>query len=269
MNIKNNFSHSGSIGDVWASIPVLKTYYEKTGNKANLFLKKDVPAFYYEGATHPTKNEAGEMVMLNDAMIKMMAPLLEAQECIAMAKVWEDEEIDWRLEMIRETYVMMPYGSISRWYFYVFPDMACDLSKAWLDVPDSTEDLAKGKVIITRSERYQNNRINYEFLKPYEDDCLFIGTMREYNNFCMQFGLNIEKFHVNDFLHMAQAIKQCRFHVTNQTMANQMSTGLQHPSILEVCGDAPNCIPIGEDRYDFLSQTALEYYFKTLYDKYK
>lgn len=262
------FSHSGSIGDTIAAIPAMKTYYEKTGKKIHMKFIKDVPAFYYEGATHPTKSDEGTMVMLNQKVIDMMTPLFLAQECIAEVSTYvEGEDRGVELHAIRETNVGMPGLSINRWYFYVYPDLACDLSKPWLTVPDCEKDWAKGKIIITRSERYTNSNIGYSFLKPYEDELVFVGTMREYNNFCMSYDLNIKKLATNNFLDLAQAIKQSRFHITNQTMANQISTGLCHPSMLEVCTFAPNCIPIGEDRYDFLAQGAAEHYFNELHKK--
>ena len=264
MKVKNTFLHSGNAGDVLAAIPAMKTFYEKKGVKPILYLRKGVPAFYYEGAIHPIKNEEGEAVMLNSKMIEMLIPLLKAQSFFEDVKEWEDEEISFDLDWIRETNVGMPSFSINRWYFYVFPDLACDLSKPWLEIPDSDKDLAKNKIIITRTERYHNNA-DYSFLKPYEDDLIFSGTMREYNVFCMNYDLNIKKLTVDNFLTLAQAIKQSRFHITNQTMANQISTGIMHPSILELCSFAPNCIPIGENRYDFLAQNALEYYFHKLY----
>lgn len=262
-----SFSHTGSIGDAWASIPAMREYYRKTDKKIILYLEKDIKAEYYEGATHPTKDSKGNMCMLNDAMINMMIPLFKEQSFIEDVKVWTDEKIQIPLGMIRETYVGMPNFSINRWYFYVYPDLACDLSGIWLDVPDTEKDYAKGRIIITRSERYRNDRINYMFLKKYEDELLFCGTMREYNNFCMSYDLNVRKLVINNFLELAQSIKQCRFHITNQTQAFQLSEGQKIPRILELCGFAPNCIPIGEDAYDFFAQPALEYYFDLLYKK--
>lgn len=264
MNETTAFSHSGSIGDVWSSIPAMREYTKKTGKKIILYLDKDIPAYYYEGATHPTKSESGGQVMLNQGMIDMMIPLLKVQSFIEDVRVWKDEKIDVVLGMIRDTYVGMPSFSINRWYFYVFPDLSCDLSGVWLDVPDSDKDLAKGKIIVTRSERYRNDKINYSFLKPYQDQLLFCGTMREYNNFCMMFDLNIKKLNVANFLEQAQAIKQCKFHITNQTQAFQLSEGQKIPRILELCGFAPNCIPIGDKAYDFFAQKALEGYFHEL-----
>lgn len=273
------FSHSGNIGDIIAAIPAMNTFHEKTGKKIHLDLICNVPAFYYDGAVHPTKStETGEDVMLNEKMIEMITPLLSGQSCIESVGVIQYSDIQSkenalkehvRLEIIRETNVGMPSLSINRWYFYVYPDLACDLSKPWLEVVDSEKDLAKGKIIITRTERYTNPNIDYSFLKPYEDELIFSGTMREYNNFCMSYGLNIKKLSVDNFLTVAQAIKQSRFHISNQTMANQISQGIFKPSILEVCTFAPNCIQLGEDRYDFLAQPALEYYFDYLYKKTK
>lgn len=266
MQSNNTFLHSGNSGDTISALPAIREYYRKTGKKPILYLRKGVEAFYYEGAVHPVKDpDSGKAVMLNEAMIKMLMPLLKAQDFLEDVREWTDEEIMCDLDQIRETFVGMPSQSINRWYFYVYPDLACDLSKPWLTVPETDRDLAKGKVIITRTERYTNPAIDYSFLKPYEDDLIFSGTMREYNVFCMNYDLNIKKLTVANFLDLAQAIQQSRFHISNQTLANQISQGIFHPSILELCSFAPNCIQIGEDRYDFFSQAALEYYFHKLY----
>lgn len=257
--------HPGNIGDVWAAIPAMKEYHKKTGKKVLLLLEKDRKAEYYEGAVHPTKDESGTACMLNQKMCEMMIPLLKAQDFIADAKVWDKEPVQLDLGEIRNTNVGMPSFQINRWYFYVYPDLSCDLSEVWLQVPDAEKDYAKGKIIITRSERYLNPNIGYDFLKPYEDDLIFCGTMREYNNFCMSYDLNIRKLTINNFLELAQAIKQCRFHITNQTQAFQLSEGQKIPRILELCSFAPNCIPIGQYAYDFFAQAGLEYYFHKLY----
>lgn len=262
-----SFSHTGNIGDCWAAIPAMREFYRKTGKKIILYLEKNIPATYYEGAVHPTKDDSGANCMLNQKMIDMMIPLFKVQEFIADCKVWTDEKIDCYLGAFRDSYVGLPHFSINRWYFYIYPDLSCDLSGVWLQVPDAEKDYAKGKIIITRSERYLNETISYEFLKPYEDDLIFCGTMREYNNFCMSYDLNIRKLTINNFLELAQAIKQCRFHITNQTQAFQISEGQKIPRILELCGMAANCIPIGQDAYDFFAQKGLEYYFDLLHKK--
>lgn len=265
-----SFSHSGNIGDCWAAIPAMKQYHKLTGRKVLLYLVNGQEGKYYEGAVHPTKSEStGENVMLNLKMINMMIPLFKAQtfieDCVVLPEGFH-AEMD--MDEIRRSNVGMPGLSINRWYFYVWPDLSCDTTKVWLEVPDSEKDLAKGKVLINRTERYLNENLDYSFLKKYEDDCLFIGTQREWNNFCMGFDLNIPKLNVATFLEFAQAVKQSLFFVGSQSQGFQLAQGLDHPRLLEACTFAPNVIVHGNG-YDFLSQLGLEYLFRHLFTKGK
>lgn len=265
-----NFSHTGNIGDCWASIPAMRQFHIKTGKNIRLYLVKNVPAFYYEGAIHPTKSDIdGAMVMLNEKMIEMMTPLLLDQGFIKeVVSVTEEEhrslDILGHLEWVRDTFVGMPNFPIQKWYSTVLPDLDFNLAEKYLHVTESEKDLAKGKIIITRSERYTNPSLNYGFLKPYEDDLLFCGTMREYNIFCMTYDLNIRKFNISNFLELAQAIQQCKFHISNQTQAFQLSEGLKTPRMLEACSYAVNCIPVGENAFYYLNQMKLEFDFHKL-----
>lgn len=269
-NLTTSFLHQGSLGDTVASLPAIREYYKKCGKKAVLYLQAGLKAVYYQGAVHPTMADDGVTnVMLNKEGISMMSPLFKAQEYIADCKIWENEPIHINLGMIRETNVGMPNLCLSRWYFQCFPDLACDLSEVWLNVPNTDKDFAKGKIIVTRTERYLNPNINYKFLKKYEKDVIFSGTELEYQIFKLRYDLNIPKLVVKDFLELAQAIKQSKFHVSNQTMAFQISQGLKHPRIVELCEFAPNVIVIGKDAYDFMSQESLEYYVDYLWQTQK
>jgi hypothetical protein len=263
-NKLTSFKHSGSIGDVFFALPAVRELAKKKNQKAVLYLEKNVLAAFPEGVTHPTRNENDAMVLLNEEVCNMLIPLLKCQPYLEDVKIWEGEKVDVDLDAIRDTFVNMPNACLSRVYFYVFPDLACDLSEQWLFVPDTDKDFAKDKIIITRTERYTNPNIDYSFLKEFEDDCIFSGTMREYNNFCMNYDLNIQKLPIKNFLDLAQAIKQSKFHLSNQTMAFAMSTGLKHPRVVELCSYAPNVIPYGKDAYDFYAQVGLEYYFNFL-----
>lgn len=263
------FSHTGNIGDVWSSIPAMRQYHLKTGKNIRLYLIRDIYGEYYEGATHPTKDDTGRSVMLNTKMIEMMTPLLLEQGFIKEVVTITEEEykttdILCHLEWVRESFVGMPHFPLQKWYSSIFPDLDFDLAEKWLEVPDSEKDLAKGKIIVTRSERYTNPMLDYSFLKPYEDDIIFCGTMREYNIFCMTYDLNIRKFNISNFLELAQAIKQCKFHISNQTQAFQLSEGLKTPRMLEACASATNCIPVGKDAFYYLNQIKLECDFHRL-----
>lgn len=205
--------------------------------------------------------------MLNQAMIDMMIPLFKEQDFINECKVDEGEKVDLDLGLIRDTFVNMPYHDLRKWYFYIYPDLACDLSKQYIFVPNLDKDIAKGKIVVARSERYRNDMIDYSFLKPYEDDLVFSGTMREYNNFCMQFDLNIKKLTITNFLELAQILKQSNGLISNQTMIFQIAEGLKIPRIVELCSFAPNVDTVGENAYEFYAQPALEYYFHKILGK--
>ncbi len=259
-----NISHFGNTGDVIASLPAIREFYRKSGVKPTLYLVKDHPAVYYDGCIHPIKDDNGNHVSLNQTMVNMLIPLLKQQDYIQDVKEYKDEDIDVNLSFIRDTFCNIPYGDIRRWYFYPFPDLACDLSDKYINVPDSPADLAKGKIIICRTERYLNDRIDYSFMKPEEENILFAGTKDEYNIFCRQFKLDIKRLEVKDFLELAQAIKQAKFLISNQTMIFQIAEGMGTPRVVELCHFAPNVVPTGVKAYDFYSQYSLEYYFNYL-----
>lgn len=269
INIKTStnttpFLHNGTIGDVWASLPSIKQYCKILNKKAILYLVNGQRGHYYKGAVHPTTDKSGAMVMLNKEMINMMIPLLKAQEYIKDARIWNNEPIERDLNKIRETFVNMPYHALSRWYVYVFPDLACDLSKQYIEVPGTKKDFAKGKIIVARTERYLNLNINYSFLKKYQKDLIFSGTELERKIFNARFKLNIKQIKIKNFLELGQALKQAKGLLSNQTQIFQIAEGLKTPRIVELCSDAPNVEPIGENAFEFYAQDGLEYYFHRL-----
>jgi hypothetical protein len=255
--------HTGSIGDVWASLPTLKELHRKTGSKVILYLTKNQRTTYYVGATHPTRDDdgTGEMVLLNSAMIKMMIPLLKAQPYIEDAKVHKDEPIGLNLNRIRETFVNQPYHSLAKWYFYIFPDLMCDLAKPYIEVPDTDYDFAKDKIIIARTERYLNANVEYKFLKKYQKNIVFAGTDLEYRLFKARYYINIPRLKINNFLELAQAIKQSKGVISNQTQIAQICEGMKTNRAVELCSFAPNVDFVGENGYEFYAQDGLEYFF--------
>lgn len=259
--------HSGNLGDTLAALPALKEFNAKTGKKIIFYLVIGQKAFYYKGAKHPVKDTGGDNVMLNKYMFDMAKPLLMKQPFIEDVREWKGEEVEINLDIIRETFVNMPYGSISRWYFYIYPDLACDLADKWLTVPSTKKDLAKRKIIINRTQRYLNPLIDYKFLKKYEEHLIFAGVPKEHELFCKKYKIDIPLLKVNNFLELAQAIKQCKVFLGNQSQAFQLAEGQKTPRIVELCYFAPNVIPFGKNGYDFYGQKSLEYYVEKLFNE--
>jgi hypothetical protein len=261
-----SYSHPGTIGDVWASLPAVKCGYEKYGKKGVYLLMRDIPAVFYDKAFHPTKNEKGVQVKLNQEMIDMIIPLLKAQTYISDSRVHDiEDDVTISLGAINETFVNMPNHSLSKWYFYVYPDLSCDLSIPYIEVPDTEKDFkTNGKIVISRTERYRNESVNYAFLKKYEDSLIFSGTMREYNNFCMTNDLNIPKLSINNFLELAQALKQSNGLISNQTQIFQIAEGMKIPRAVELCSFAPNVCVQGANGFEFYNDYAAEYFLNRM-----
>lgn len=265
--------HFANIGDAIAVMAALKKYYEVTGRKIIFAQQIGQLAQYYAGAVHPTTNEQGQNVCVNQSMFDMLKPLIESQEYIHKMEAYEGQHIDLDFDVIRgKTFVNMPNGMIQAWIMYAFPDLGCDLSEAWITIegkcPKNIKQQVNGKVIINFTERYRNAVMDYFFLKNYAPDLIFAGTEREHWLFCQHWHLDIPRLVVNDFLEYAHAIKNSRFLLGNQSFGWNLAEAMKTPRVLEVCQFAPNCMPfVGENSYGYFHQVGLEYYFRTLYNK--
>lgn len=289
-----NVRHYCNIGDQIASLIGLKKYYELTGKKIIYCQQLDVRPRYYEGAIHPIMKD-GQQVMCNKKIWDMMKPLMKAQEYIADAQVYngqplgisgDGEVLGIDLTVIRQhIFVNLPNQAIQQWLFIAFPDIAADISKQWIFVPDkvniSTCRLKHGKLLktipegfftdkclVNFTERYRNEHLNYFYLKSHESKLVFTGTEREHKLFCKAWGLKIPLLIIKDFLQLAFIMKQSKFLLSNQSFCWNLCEAIKHPRTLELCVGAPNCQAfIGEDSYGYLNQQGNEAYFIMLMSK--
>lgn len=274
-NLIDNFcriKHGCNLGDIIASLAAVKRFYDVTKRKVIFCQVIDLKAAYYPGATHPTQNSVGEMVCLNTPMFEMMKPLIDSQEYIQEFVKYEGQPINLDFDVIRgKTFVNMPKMMIQSWLMFAFPDLAYDLSKTWLTLPKKSHPIqkhTKGKVVINFTERYRNTIMDYYFLKNYAPDLIFSGTEREHWLFCNQWGLNIPRLEVKDFLELAYALQGARFLLSNQSFQWNLCTALGVARTLELAEYAPNCQPfVGENNYGYYHQAGNEYYFKKLYNE--
>lgn len=289
-----NVRHYCNIGDQIASLIGLKKYYELTGKKSIYCQQLDVRPRYYEGAIHPIMKD-GQQVMCNAAIWKMMQPLMKAQEYIADTQVYkgqplgiaeDGEVVGVDFTIIRQhIFVNLPNQAIQQWLFLAFPDIATDISKAWVTVPENVnisncklkygkvlksipEGFFKDKCLVNFTQRYRNEHLNYFYLKNYEDKLVFTGTETEHKLFCKTWGLKMPLLVIKDFLQLAYIMKQCKFLISNQSFCWNLAEAIKIPRTLELCVGAPNCQAfIGEDSYGYLNQQGNEAYFIMLMSK--
>lgn len=260
--------HLANAGDIVAVMAGLKQVSQKLGKKIIFYQWLNVQAQYYQGATHPILDGNGNMVCMNKTTFEMVKPLMLSQDYIEDFREWNGEVVMVDLDIIRnKLFVNMPFGMIQSWVMFAYPDMACDLSKAWLNIQPSEK--YKDKIIINFTERYRNTMISYFFLKEYQQDLVFSGTEKEHKTFCELWGIDVPRIELTNFLELAEYIKGCRFFMGNQSSGWNMANAMGVPRIVEMCQFAPNCQPfVGEYNYGFYHQDALEYYFNELKSKF-
>lgn len=249
-----NFKHSGHLGDIIYSFPVIKEL-AKT-HTCNLYIASDIPVTVKNYYKHP----AGK-VMLNKKIVNMLLPLLAKQDYLAKAEIWEGQEIDIDLDLFRD--LPLDFSFLShRWYFHIV-GLQPDLNSPYLEVED--HPTIKDKVVIVRSFRARNFFVDYSFLSKY-DNLLFIGMPDEYEDL-KQHVPNMEFYDVKDFYEMAQIIKSSRFFLGNQSFAYAVADGLKVPRLLEANPPFPVVYPLGENSYDFYFQQHFESFFDKLYNR--
>ena len=266
--------HFANIGDCFSVMGAAKKYHDVTGRRIKFCQTVGQPAAYYPGAVHPTVDEQGVNVCVNQRGFDMIKPLAEYQEYIHSFVPYNGQAIDLDFDVIRgKTDVALPAGLIQSWIVYAYPDLAFDVSKPWIKIPDKAPkhivDQVKGKVLINFTERYRSHSpIDYFFLKDYAPDLIFSGTEKEHWLFCNKWQLTIPLLEAKDWLEIAHAIKESRFLLCNQSSQWNLATAMGTPRVLEVCKWAFNCHPnIGEDNFGGFYQTAIAYYFRNMYKK--
>lgn len=255
--------HSSPAGDLLALMPSFREIYRKTGSKVTVLQQLNVVGEGHPGITQPYTNKNGQSIMMGDSMFKKLRPLIESQDYIECFNEYKGQIIDYDLDEIRlKTFTNQPYGSMHRWAWYAFPEMSCNLSENWLHFMNDKEPL--DKVLVNFTPRYRNSWMNYYFLKEYQDRLLFVGLLKERDDFCEKWLLDIPLHETNDFKELALDISRCKFYFGNQTGFFQIAEGIGKHRLLETCREIPHVIPFTPNGYDAYHQQAMEFYFKKL-----
>lgn len=258
-------------GDLCSILPGLKHIYDTTGKKSVIYQRVNLAygdlSGAYMGAIYSIKDENKIPVTLNKPVFDALYPLLKYQYYIEDFIIWDGEQVDYDFDLLRSMETTMPMGNLQRYPAYIFPEMACNLSEQSLFLPKQFNDEAFGKILVNRTERYNNMLISYTFLKKYKDQVLFIGLPHEHELFCKTHKVDIPHLKLNDFLEVAIALESCKVFIGNQSMCFQIAENLKIPRILEVCKPIPNVIGNGPGFYDFLYQNNLQYYVDKLYNQ--
>ena len=246
-----SFLHSGHIGDLINTLPVIKEISKK--HICNLFIQLNIPApEVYK--SHP----AGKF-FLNKKIYDMLYPLLKSQTYINNIEIFDNQKIDVNFDLIRELPINLLFDN-ARYGFHI-TGVQVDLSKKFLDVEEHSK--LKNKITILRSSRYQNPFISYSFLEKYENP-YYIGTLEEYNSLKKELK-NLKYYECKDFLEMASIIKSSKVLIGNSSLGIDIAEGLKTPRLLEASPYYPTVQIHGVNGFDFYFQSHFEKYFNFLY----
>ena len=258
-NLKNkkelSFLHSGHLGDILISLPVIKEL-SKT-HKCNFYIESNkVIPIHIKNRKHSSGN-----VYLTEKNVEMILPLLKNQPYMQRVDKYTNQNIDIDLNLFREMPLNFNMDHVSgRWYSHV-TGVHPDLTSPYLSVEPI--NIYKDKIIIIRNLTRKNYLISYNFLKTYKD-LLFIGLKQEYEDLKKEVP-NLEFYDCKDFLEMAQIIQSCKFFLGNLSFGYTIAEGLKVPRLLEASPDFPLMYPYGKNAYDFYFQEHFENLFKLLH----
>lgn len=218
------------------------------GQKIELLLCINQPGQLAPG--HP----AGT-VMLNEKMANMAIPLFESLDFIGKVNIIDNPigNFDYDFDKFR-TIGLNYTGNISRWYFYTYPELTCDLSEP-IYIPTQKEE---NDIVINRTTRYHGKGWDYLLFREWQDRMTFVGVEQEYNILKAKLP-RMAYSPVKDFLELAGVIKGSNLFVGGQSMAFALAEQMKIKRALELCPTAPNVIPTGGEGYDCFTPANLIY----------
>ncbi len=248
-----SFLHSGNLGDVINSLPVIK---EISKNKrCSLFIEKNKPLpAQAQNLGHPLGK-----YYLTEKSVNKILPLLKKQDYIESVNIFNNQKIDIDLNFFRELPINFNIDSV-RWYFHI-TGIHADLNNPYLCNIENHE--IKDKIVIIRTNRRKNYLINYNFLNNY-DNTLFLGLADEYNELKKEIP-NLKFYECKDFLEMAQIIQSSKIFIGNLSFGYTLAEALKKPRLLESGPNFPLVYPNGSNAYDFYFQNHFENNFRKLY----
>lgn len=218
-----NFKHSGDLGDVIYSLPVIKHF-----GYGNLFL-------VLNGLE--TKKYDGSASGLDRIKFEAIMPLLEAQNYIKQIKVWNKEINNINIDFDLCRYKFSKKTNLCHKILDIFNVDVTELNTPWL----TCNPKKVAKVVINRTFRYRNKNMDYTAIKEYFKDAVFIGQPDEYMDFVNRFG-RLDYYPTKNLLEAAEIIAGSEFFIGNQSVCMAISIGLGHTNFQEYYPQCADCI---------------------------
>ena len=156
-------------------------------------------------------------------------PLFESQGWkTSISEYCPEDFID--IDDFRKLKLNFAAGDIRTWpYALTALTLPMDLSRKIIEVPPDNK--FNGRVILTKTSRYNNPFLNYNELRPLQCDIVFIGLEEEHKAFCNDY-FEVDFYKVKDAYETAQIIAGADCMISNQNGLYSIAEMMKTPRIL-------------------------------------
>lgn len=263
-----NVKHSGRLGDIVYALPLVKIISEKLGISSNFYILNDCVIDVKKSVYHP-----GMGLKVSKGLFDYIQPLLIAQPYINQVVFCSKEELPQDfidLDSFNHMGMNLMASGNQVWYRKAF-GIPVPIEKPWLVSRAHCSSNPRFDVLVNKSTRFFNQRINYGFLNEFKR-VGFVGLEVEFQDFKKRHDLaKIEYLHTDSALDFANLIQSTSMYLGNQSLGFAIAEGLKVPRAVEVYEPVPVVIPIGgyciEYIYSYQVQGFLEGYFQRTFSK--
>lgn len=246
--MEKTFKHSGDLGDIIYSLPVIKTlgggtlYLDITGGE-------DEPSCRAQCMDGKTK--------FNKISYDFIKPLIEVQPYIKEVKIYQKgQKIDYNLNLFRYKFADPNSRSKTKnlldLHMEAFGLPEWDPNEPWLFVDNPIK--LERKTIVTRSPRMQSNFPWFQSNKfKFRDNAIFLGLPKEHEFFEWTFDIKIPYHPVKDALEIAKILKGAKALAANSTFILSVAIGLGTvPIVQEVEPHFPTTVFLGKTNMNYI-----------------
>lgn len=231
------FKHSGTLGDLIYSLPVVK---KMGGGEYKVAINniEDTVAKYAYGVKEWAEVDPAHVGRFKESDYYKLKPLLERQSYIQATSMWHkgDAEPDVDLDHFRSVQFRTFEGNYVQGYHLAFnlPFKMDDYDKPWLEADPNPV----APVVVYRSSRY-NDPAGVAAWKDIVKDVdlasngTFVGVESERQEFIRDIGVDVPLCPINGFLELANVIAGAQLVICNQSFIYSLAMGLGKDTVLE------------------------------------
>jgi len=245
-----NFVHSGDLGDIIYSLPILKFLKNK-----NLYINTNVNYMYkHNSFVYKIEKEDGTLAGITNQKYDYIFDLLKSQDYIKDINLIDLNKFNKSYISLDDFRKQKSYFQIADKYLKQFKIKKNIFSEKWLNVKQKK----RYKILFSLSKRYDCNNFPWKyFLKKFNKFCAFVGLYEEWKYFCCMYG-NIKYCYTSSALDLAETIYGCKLLIGNQSFPYSLAEGLKINTIQATSDRVPDCLFLRENATFFINNHFLK-----------